>query len=368
MKSFNGNQKSQMSVSSVFTYGSLAFVFLIAACGPITDSLFQQRLGSAKDTNLVTKALEKKFAIRINLKTNRLSYLNDGVVIAQWNVASGDVSGKYHRGVPQTTPPGVYTVHEMTYCPEWLPAKPFDPSTGQDTSTEEARWRVIGNNQRVYGACGGANPLGQYVMWFSGPYGMHGNANESILQLPSSDERRVSGGCVRNPNQKIKWLFHDILTKSGAYPDYRNRVMSMETQTSKSAVTGAVAGLGISVVVDYFDRDPAVGEKISSLSKPISSNNGDSIGQVKPQAPTTTPKVSTKPSDGQGDYKLCRVTYTEKDGVTYVYSKLPAIASNKNRELKMGQEEKVFGADGDFYKLSDGWILKSRLGQCQSSK
>ena len=72
-----------------------------------------------------------------------------------------------------------------------------------------------------------------------------------------------------------------------------------------------------------------------------------------------------RPTDAQSEYKLCQVVFTEKSGEAYVFSKLPAIAANKARSLKMGDSERVYGSDGDFYRLGDGWILKSRLGQCK---
>jgi len=343
---------------------------LICACSvPNTNSTENGKLGSASNQALVLDSLNSPFAIRINLTTNRLSYLNDGVVVAQWNVATGDVTGKEHDGRPQFTPPGVYSVEDFVRCPQWMPRNPIDPRTGKPTEDESTRMKVFADNPNVYGGCGASNPLGKYVLWFSGPYGLHGNGNESVLKRASADARRVSGGCVRNPNEKISWLFHDILIKSKTYTDFSKKVKSLEVEGNKNTLSGNVSKLGIRVVVDYFDKDMNVGEsirnqknvtKVAKISSKPAAMAGDSL-KVK------TPKVPEGflPSDGQGDIKVCTVVYVERDGSAKVYANLTDRKDNVLRQLKINETEKVYGMAGDWYKLVDGYVLKSRLGACR---
>ncbi len=342
---------------------------LICACSvPDSKSSENGKLGSAKDRSLVYASLTSPFAIRINLTTNRLSYLNDGVVVAQWNVATGDVTGKLHDGRPQFTPPGVYSVEDFVHCPQWMPRNPVDPKTGKPVEDDASRMRIFEENPSIYGGCGANNPLGKYVLWFSGPYGLHGNSNESVLKRATADARRVSGGCVRNPNEKISWLFHDILNKSKVYSGFSKKVKTLEAEGNKNTLSGNVGKLGIRVVVDFFEKDMNVGESmqiaksITKIAKVSTVTAPDDL--VRVQVKTPIPKVPENflPSDGQGDIKVCKVVYVERDGSAKVYAKLTDRKSDVLRELKIDETEKVYGNAGDWYKLIDGYVLKSRLG------
>ena len=352
-----------------------SILFILSACGGSSSNKSTEtgKIGDVSNKGLVYESLSKKFSIRVNLSTNRLSYLNDGVVVAQWNIATGDVTGKNHNGSPKYTPPGIYAVDEFVHCPQWMPRNPIDPDTGKEVSSEESRFRIFSENPEVYGACGSANPLGEYVMWFSGPYGLHGNANEKVLQLSNPESRRVSGGCIRNPNAKVKWMFHDILAKSNSYTEFSQKVQSMETSSKKRTISGSIGGLGIRVVVDYFDRDPAVGEKVARSLKTVSPSvpkpsEKSGLGKLKNKsASDSTPKRAIPsekvlPSDGQGEIKLCTVRAAGKVVLDPITAKFDTI-----RTVKKGDEEKVYGKVGDYYRLVDGYMLSGLYEpQCKS--
>lgn len=354
-------------------YFTSLMIVLNACGGPSSNKSTETgRIGEVSNKSLVAESLSKRFAIRVNLTTNRLSYLNDGVVVDQWNIATGDVTGKNHSGTPKYTPPGVYAVDEFVHCPQWMPRSPIDPKTGKEVTNEESRFKVFSENPKVYGACGASNPLGEYVMWFSGPYGLHGNANEKILQLKNSESRRVSGGCIRNPNAKVKWMFHDILTKSNAYKEYSQKVLAMETSSKKRTVSGSVNGLGVRVVVDYFDRDPAVGENVSRAAKTLSpaanrATENTPFNKAKDKLSVSTavkkiyPTEKVLPSDGQGDIKVCTARVAGKVVLDPLVAKFDTV-----RLVSKGDEEKVYGKVGDYYRLVDGYMLSGLYeSQCK---
>jgi len=120
--------------------------------------------------------------IVVNITSNKLFYYENGILIDSWNVGTAR-AGK-------VTPPGTYSVREKEKCP------PYFGSLG---------------DHNVPG-CIPENPFGRRVLWFIGNiYGVHGT-NQEYLLGPSSTaaSRRVSGGCVRNPNAKIEWLFDRV--------------------------------------------------------------------------------------------------------------------------------------------------------------
>ena len=84
---------------------------------------------------------EAKFALKINLTTNRLSYFKAGELAGQWNIATADVTGEFHvtNGVAekQFTPTGIYTAHDIEHCPSWFPRNPFNPETNAVAENEE---------------------------------------------------------------------------------------------------------------------------------------------------------------------------------------------------------------------------------------
>ena len=188
----------------------LALAGFVACQGnPSEQNAETQWLQSSNlDDVSVQKALSSKLALQINLKSNRVTLYKSGKAVDQWNIASADVSGEFHDKIAQSTPTGIFAVEDMQACPEWLPRSPKDPATGKVATNEAERREIFKKNPDLFGPCGAKNPLGKYVIWFHGEYGVHGNAAEWILELANPDERRVSGGCIRNPNAKIKDVFH----------------------------------------------------------------------------------------------------------------------------------------------------------------
>ena len=152
----------------------------------------------------------------INLHTSRSTYLKAGEVVASWPSVTADVTGKWHKRdgvpVPQFTPPGIYSVHTIEHCPIWRPRSPKDPVTKKHVDDEPNRQRIFQENPDIYGPCGIKNPLGEYVVWFYQAYGYHGSAGEHhwrfVDELPL---KRASGGCIRNPYDKIEAFIDDIL-------------------------------------------------------------------------------------------------------------------------------------------------------------
>ena len=100
----------------------------------------------------------------------------------------------------------------MDFCPVWNPILKDDEGKGKSLILESKK--MYDADPDLYGACGVNNPLGQYALWFhkSYIYGLHGNSAEWVLEQEDPNDRAcVSGGCVRNPNTKIKKLFHAVL-------------------------------------------------------------------------------------------------------------------------------------------------------------
>ena len=120
--------------------------------------------------------------IVVNTTLNRLFYYENGSLVDSWNVGTAR-TGK-------VTPVGTYSVREKEKCPPYFGSKGDHNTPG----------------------CIPENPFGRRVLWFIGNlYGIHGT-NQEYLIAPGTTaaERRVSGGCVRNPNQKIEWLFDRV--------------------------------------------------------------------------------------------------------------------------------------------------------------
>ncbi len=120
--------------------------------------------------------------IVINLTSNKLFYYENGKLIDSWNVGTAR-AGK-------VTPIGTYAIREKEKCP------PYFGSLG---------------DKNVPG-CTSENPFGRRALWFIGViYGVHGTNDEPLLGPSSTPaSRRVSGGCVRNPNAKMEWLYDRV--------------------------------------------------------------------------------------------------------------------------------------------------------------
>jgi lipoprotein-anchoring transpeptidase ErfK/SrfK len=120
--------------------------------------------------------------IVVNLSKNILYYYENGNLIRYWNIGTAR-AGK-------STPTGKFSIWYKDVCPPYFGSK---------------------GDKNVPG-CTPENPFGPKALWFSGfIYGIHGT-NEPYLidEGTSSNQRRVSSGCVRNSNQNIEWLYSKV--------------------------------------------------------------------------------------------------------------------------------------------------------------
>lgn len=328
-------------------------VAAIVACGKGTETPDSKPLwlvtSNMSDVE-VDKALRATMAIRVNLTTNRATLYQVGQALQQWNIASADVSGRYHGGEPQYTPEGIYGVEDFEHCPVWRPRDPINPATGRVAQSEDERWRIFNAHPEVYGPCGSNNPLGRYVFWFQGPFGLHGNSAEDILRLPHPDDRRVSGGCLRNPNSKIKEIFHRALNVYPDLSDYRTRVLAMEISPLKQTVAQSVRTLDMRVVVGRWRNDPLVQDSAS--------------GRDPLPAPVPTP---TPIPDPVGPAMICKTLVVDSSsGVAPVHRTLPASPENVSAYYRLNDPVRVLGliVGTDFYRTGRGYIHKKFVGNC----
>jgi hypothetical protein len=350
----------KLSVRSKIKMAALsgALVVVVAsACGrkEAEDSSVQWLASPGVSATEVDAALKAKLAVRLNLKTNRATLYKEGVAIQGWNIASADVTGIYHGGKAKVTPVGIYGIEDLEHCPVWRPVDPVNPATGKVAQSEAERWQVFNSRPDIYGPCGASNPLGKYVFWFHGPYGMHGNSAEEILQLRDPEERRVSGGCVRNPNAKIREIFHLALdTFSDELSSYKQSVLAMESQppVARKTLTFGARNLNMRVVVGNWSSDPNVG-------------SGSGLPPAPPVAqPEPTPVPIPEPV---GPAMLCKAVVADpKSGVAPVHIRLPATPENISAFYRLNDPVRVLGLipGTTFYKTSRGYIDKSYLGQC----
>jgi len=121
--------------------------------------------------------------IVINLSSNSLSFIENDIFVREWNVGTGR-SG-------HSTPTGWFKVIEKEACP------PYFGSISHPTF-------ITG--------CAPHNPFGKKVLWFVGhSYGIHGTNQPWLIDNSTTPEdRRISGGCVRNNNADIEWLYERV--------------------------------------------------------------------------------------------------------------------------------------------------------------
>ena len=326
---------------------SLCLFATVAGCQakPDAEAGTQWVESAATDDASVANALQAKLALRINLNSNRATLYKDGKVADQWNIASADVKGEFHDKIPQSTPTGIFTAEDMQVCPTWLPRSPKDPATGKLAANEQERQAIFKNNPDLFGPCGAKNPLGSYVIWFNGEYGVHGNAAEWILDLEKADERRVSGGCIRNPNAKIKELFHLVLDTFASISGFKTATLAMEAAAKKSTLTQSLSGVDLKVVVGRWDADPNLGEN----------------KQPSPPPPVTKPAEPKK--------LICSVTSIDETlGIAPVHSELPAtqwnVVSFYDKDDSAYVLEEISGSS--FVRTHRGFIDKKYFGSCQS--
>lgn len=356
------------------------------------DSEVMWYTSSSSDALKVNDALAATVAFKVNLTTNRVTLYKKGVAVDQWNVASGDTSGAYHRGISQHTPTGIFNVEDIQMCPAWYPRSPVNPATGKVVSSEAERAAVFARNPSVYGACGAHNPLGRYALWFNGAYGLHGNSNESILELPSAAQRRVSGGCVRNPNAKIKQAFHTVLDSFDALAAFSGTVAAHEAKGAhaRTTLTKSVSGLDMRVVVGYWNTDPELNPNARENlveAKPV--DTPDVVIQpVAPEQktqpvdvkPVTTPTPAPVPSRAQpaqpapeliSGKMYCNIGSVDSEkNVAPVYATVPNASAPVSSFYRLGWPVTVYGEiKGTHYvKVNRGYLDKKYLVRCSAAE
>lgn len=223
-------------------YISILFVslFLLFACSAQQESggsSLSYTLYDEVSKDLVLDTIQSTdLVVIVNKNTNITTLIEDQSVIDQWPSVTADVTGEWHivRGAPETqnTPDGIFVFDELQHCPVWYPSELLHKDTGEYVDPDsKIYWDIINTKQDVYGPCGPNNPLGDYIAWFQGPYGFHGTTinSEWMLFQESSDHRRLSGGCIRNPRDKIQVFFEKMLNKLRLFEFYqkvrKNRVV-----------------------------------------------------------------------------------------------------------------------------------------------
>lgn len=345
------------SKSAGFLIGTFSLMALAAAgCSAenisedAADSQVMWMQSNKTDDVSVNKAIASKLAVRVNLQTNRATIYKDGQALKQWNIASADVTGEFHDKIPQSTPTGVFAVEDMQVCPTWLPRAPKDPKTGKVAENEAERARIFKENPSLFGPCGASNPLGSYAIWFHGEYGIHGNAAEWILELANAEERRVSGGCIRNPNSKIKDLFHMVLDTYPEIAGFKNSVLAMESAAAKDkkTLTQSLNKTDMKVIVGRWAQDPVVGQ---SAQKPVHPD------VLVPPPPAPVPQK-----------QICVVSGVDPvKQVAIVYTQLPANFDNEVSFYNKGDTalvtEEIAGTG--YVRTPKGLLNKKFLSNCR---
>lgn len=351
------NSEKRVPKLSFLVTAGVVGVSIAAACSRSSevDSSLQWVASPGMSASEVDVALKAAMAVQLNLKTNRATLYLNGTPKQQWNIASADVTGAYHNGEPKITPEGIYGIEDIEHCPVWRPRDPVNPATGRIAQTDAERWSIFNSNPQVYGPCGAYNPLGHYVFWFQGPYGMHGNSAEEILRLRDPDERRVSGGCVRNPNAKIKEVFHLALNSFPELNQFKANVLSMESQPQgrKQTLTQSARSINMRVIVGRWANDPMVDGNDASSDRPV-------------VMPTPTPTPIPTPV---GPAMLCKaVAVDPASGVAPVHIRLPAKKDNISAFYRINDPVRVMGLipGTTYYLTSRGYIEKSFLGHCSN--
>ena len=283
------------------------------------------------------------YTLLVNQTTNRLTYYVGGKPVDQWNIASADITGQSHKvnEVPekQTTPTGIFTAHDIQHCPSWYPRKPFNPKTGKITTDPEERKTIFEENRDLYGPCGKTNPLGKFALWFDGTYGVHGNASEWILDLEVED-RRVSGGCIRNPNHKIQKVFTDIINR---LPEFKTKFAENINKPNDQRKTLTAYAIPekvlVYIIVGNWDSDPVhEGQKTVKRKMEIS-----------------------KKSDF---VKTCTVQFVNpKTNMLEIFAKNPL--EDVIGTLAKGTTVNVIESDGPIDRIKAGYVNGNYLGNCR---
>lgn len=355
------------------------------------DSEVMWYQSSSSNPVKVQEALSATIAFQVNLTTNRVTLFKKGVAVDQWNIASGDTSGAYHGGISQYTPTGVFNVEDIQMCPAWYPRSPVNPATGRVVTSEAERAAVFARNPSLYGACGANNPLGRYALWFNGAYGLHGNSNESILELPNAAQRRVSGGCVRNPNAKIKQAFHTVLDSFDSLAAFSGTVAAHEAKGSqaRSTITKSVASLDMKVIVGYWSNDPSLVpqnrddvleikpvERPDVVTQPIAPDQTTQPVELKPTpAPTPVPTVVAPSAPFTPELvagkKYCNIGSVDPDkDIAPVFASVPNPSAVVSSFYRLDWPVTVYGEvkGTNFVKVNRGYLDKKYLVRCSAAE
>lgn len=275
----------------------------LSSCGqPTSDdgARVQERLWGTTSTSWqdparVAASLGAARAVRINARTNYLTYYENGTPLSKWKVATAR-PGK-------ETPKGIFAVHAKDVCPPW--------SLGGVSAAP----------------CAPNNPLGKKALWFESgyTYGMHG-VNEAGLWSVTADnprDRDQSAGCVRNHPENIDWLFERV-------------------------------SVGTPVVVGLWDTDPAVvdcsGHAALCGGVPPSDGDGDDNGEDNTGdslLPTTLPQwCSVNVSAEPGSYANVRASSSTSSAVVATL--------DRQSRIRVESEAKgqVVGGSDDWYYVT----------------
>lgn len=316
------------------SYAQSHFLVIIFLCFVNFGFVSFQHFESELTRNNINKALSSRMAFKINLTNNVVTYYENGIPMDRWAVATADTSGSFHDGEKQSTPTGIFNLQRMVYCPKWQPASFKDKSTGLVVEEKLDRQAYFNKRPATFGPCGAKNPLGNFVMWFQQPYGFHGNANENIMANTNPSARRVSGGCVRNPNHKIEEIFMRILTKSPSMNNFKKRIESSRAKVKKQM---------IAYEADHLDVKFIIGKWNDSI-KLTQNSIRDRFKSEKPTDFDTYCQIKKAP----GIDSLNPVQFTSLDSLPQSLEKLQITAS-----------------EGGLYKTSYGWLPQKLFFSCK---
>jgi len=329
----------------------------------------------------ISAALDAKMAFWLNLDTNRMVMLENGLAVKSWNVATGDITGQFHKGEPNLTPTGIFNIHRLEICPPWNPQ--LKDSEGKPLPYPELK-KQYEEKKDLYGSCGKSNPLGQFVMWFykSYTYGLHGNNAEWILEDSSAENRRVSGGCVRNPNATIREVFlkvADFYSQSGAQGVAFKKFVSLElakpSDIRANVVSEEMSFLGVKVIIGSFGKNEfKVGTRWDS-KKEIQGNPQKPLPPKDPKDSETLDPSNNPDSNSVKKptitLKTCLVTSHDPQQAnmfTPVYpSPAPTIRHDYLWFATKGDTVKLLDSSGEWSKIDrsgeKGWV-KSVFIKC----
>lgn len=140
------------------------------------DYLLSENSSNNNTSNSSNKDLSKGDYIIIKTSNNTMAYYKDGILVKEFNVATGKKS--------TPTPKGKFKIVNK------IVNRPYYKDN------------IKGGDPR--------NPLGnrwlglQVGSTYGTTYGIHGNNNESSIG------KSISGGCVRMHNSDVKWLFDQV--------------------------------------------------------------------------------------------------------------------------------------------------------------